>query len=137
MKLFHLLPSAFSARSKTFTSRPAHFLVVRKLLRAAQRIFCSCGNFYGLPNAFLAHAEIFMSCPAHFLLMRKNLRAAQRIFGSFENFYELPNMFFARAEKLMNRPTHFLLIKLLHWGCVRAWKPEVLERNKVQRKNER
>jgi len=70
----------FFARAEIFMSRPAHFLLVRKLLRPAQRVFGSFGNFYELPNMFFAHAKTFTGRPTHFWLMRKFLRAAQRFF---------------------------------------------------------
>ena len=63
----------FLAHAEIFMSRPAHFLLVRKLLRSAQRIFCSFENFYELPSVFLARAEKLMNRPTHFWLMRKLL----------------------------------------------------------------
>ena len=84
-----------STGAKTFTCCLAHFLVVRKLLRPAQRTFCPFENFYTPPNAIFSHSKTLTTCPTKFQLIRKTLCLAKRNFCSFENFYSLPRLFSA------------------------------------------
>lgn len=97
-----------------FFFRIFRILPFRKILFVAQRVFSSCGKFYGLPSSFSSHAENFMLRPARFLLVRKISRLAQHVFCSCEKFHALPSAFSARAENFTLCPMRFPVMKLFH-----------------------